>query len=394
MRVPAPQTETLHFGLFISEGTLTQSVSEVIELAPRERSPYGNWETVAFDATSQTWEAASWNQTLSRWENADQEPIPAASVTWQATHVGFPEYYDAAVRKTISLSGDERSETQHEYISRRKFGGYAIMELPLVGDYVVTGGFSNYIKVWNDADFADAFINSVLITGLTILGQTIFSILAAYAFARIEFPGKNILFMLFLMTIFIPFMVILIPNVITVTNISNWSFENIGPIFDDLGKNIFLFKWVGLDATDARWMGNWPGLVVIFWTSTFSIFLLRQFFVQIPTELWDAAQIDGAGHLRFLFQIVVPISRAAIMTTVLFTFISTWNLLEWPIIVTQKSTEWKPIAVALYEFQSDEGALPNLVMSGAMISLLPVIIIYLITQKQFTEGIATTGLKG
>jgi len=142
-----------------------------------------------------------------------------------------------------------------------------------------------------------------------------------------------------------------------------------------------------------RWMDSWPALVVPFLASTFSIFLLRQLFLQIPEDLWDAARIDGAGHMRFLFTIVVPISKAAIVTTIIFTFIGTWNALEWPLLVTF-SDKWRPISYGLYAFTTEAGSDINLLMAASVITLVPVLIIYLIAQRQFTEGIATTGLKG
>jgi len=142
-----------------------------------------------------------------------------------------------------------------------------------------------------------------------------------------------------------------------------------------------------------RWMDSWPALVVPFLASTFSIFLLRQFFLQIPEDLWDAARIDGAGHLRYLWMVVVPISKAAIVTTIIFTFIGTWNALEWPLLVTF-SDKWRPISYGLYAFTTEAGANVNLLMAGSVITLIPVLLLYLVAQRQFTEGIATTGLKG
>jgi|SRR5579859_2470026 len=231
----------------------------------------------------------------------------------------------------------------------------------------------NYQQALVDSNFALYFWNSVRITFLTVIGQTVIAVLAAYGFARINFPGRDVLFYIFLLTIFVPDTILLVPNLVLVTNISH-AFETINP--------------------SLRWINNWPALVVPYLSSTFSIFLLRQFFRQIPDELWDAARIDGAGHLRFLFQIVVPISRPAVLTTVLFSFIGSWNALQWPILVTQDSS-WRPIAVALQQFRSgDQVDQTQLFMAAAMIALLPVLILYLIAQRHFTAGIARTGLKG
>jgi ABC-type glycerol-3-phosphate transport system permease component len=231
----------------------------------------------------------------------------------------------------------------------------------------------NYVTALTESQFGRFFWNSVRIAAIGVTGQTIFSVLAGYAFARMQFPGRDLLFGLFLMTLFIPATVTLVPNLVLVTNISR-AFEAIHP--------------------SLKWMNNWPALVVPYLSSTFSIFLLRQFFRQIPDELWDAARIDGAGHLRFLVQIVVPISRAAVMTTVMLSFISTWSALEWPILVTTDET-WRPISVALQQFRMAEaGNHTNLLMAAAVIALLPVLLLYFVAQKQFTAGIATTGLKG
>lgn len=230
-----------------------------------------------------------------------------------------------------------------------------------------TPQWSNYQTAWTDANFKDYFLNSVIIAAITIAGQVAFCTTAAYAFARMEFPGKNMLFTLLLSTLMIPEAVIWIPNFITVT----W-LGRVGPI---------------------PWINNWPALTVPFMASAFSIFLLRQFFSQIPDELWDAAQIDGAGHLRFLVQVVLPLARPALLTVILFTFIGSWNSLAWPILVTT-TPDWRPISYGLSGFLDEAGARVHLQMAGSVITILPVVILYLFVQKQFTEGIATTGLKG
>jgi ABC-type glycerol-3-phosphate transport system permease component len=165
--------------------------------------------------------------------------------------------------------------------------------------------------------------------------------------------------------------ILLVPNLIIVTRISQ-AFAAINP--------------------SLKWLDNWPALVIPFVANTFSIFLLRQFFKQIPDELWDAARIDGCGHLLFLARVVVPISGAALMTTILFAFIGVWSALEWPILVTS-SEAWRPIAVALTNFRSEGGTKLQLVMAASVISLLPIMILYFFTQRFFTQGISTTGLK-
>ncbi len=230
-----------------------------------------------------------------------------------------------------------------------------------------TPQWGNYVQAWNDANFGQYFWNSIKIALITVSGQVVFSTAAAYAFARIEFPGKNFLFALLLSTLILPEAVTWVPNFITVV----W-LDRITPL---------------------RWFNNWPALTIPFMASAFSILLLRQFFQQIPEELWDSAQIDGAGHMRYLVQVVMPLSRAVLVTVILFNFIGSWNALAWPILVTQ-TPDWRPISYGLLAFLDEAGSLAHLRMAGAVITILPLIVVYFFTQKEFTEGIATTGLKG
>lgn len=140
------------------------------------------------------------------------------------------------------------------------------------------------------------------------------------------------------------------------------------------------------------WLNTLQGLSVPFMGSAFSIFLLRQFFVRIPWDLWDAARIDGAGHLRFLVQIVMPMSKAPILTVTTFAFIAAWNAFLWPLLITTDET-WRPLMVGLWTLVQEAGAETQLFMAGAAITAAPTLILYFLTQKQFTEGISTTGLK-
>jgi len=127
--------------------------------------------------------------------------------------------------------------------------------------------------------------------------------------------------------------------------------------------------------------------------SVFNIFLLRQFFAQIPDELFDAARIDGSGHLRFLFQVVLPLSKAPLMVIMVLTFIGSWNSLAWPLLVTN-TPDWRPISVGMMNFVTEAGQEIHYIMAGAFITIIPILILYFFTQKQFTESIARSGLKG
>lgn len=227
--------------------------------------------------------------------------------------------------------------------------------------------WENYPQAWSEASFSRYFFNSVIITVLIVSGEVVFCTLAAYAFARMEFPGKSFLFTLLLATLMLPEAVTWVPNFITVS----W-LGRVGPI---------------------PWINNWPALTIPFMASTFGIFLLRQFFQQIPNELWDSAQIDGAGHLRYLVQIIAPLSKAPLMTLVLFGFIGAWNALAWPILVTT-TPDWRPISYGLLAFLDEAGSRFHLQMAGSMITMAPILLVYFFTQQQFIEGIATSGLKG
>ncbi len=225
----------------------------------------------------------------------------------------------------------------------------------------------NYLVAWKEANFSEYFLNSIQITLITLAGELTFSVLAAYAFARIRFPGRDILFGVLLSTMMIPAMVLVIPNFLTVT----W-LGRVGPI---------------------KWVNNWPALTIPFMGSVFSIFLLRQFFAQIPDDLFDAAQIDGAGHLQFLWHVVLPLAKAPILVITVLSFIGSWNALAWPLLVTN-NPDWRPIAVGLYQFVDEAGSEVNLQMAGSVITILPILILYFLTQRQFTESIARSGLKG
>jgi len=226
----------------------------------------------------------------------------------------------------------------------------------------------NYKEAWDQANFSKYFLNSVLVTLGTLTGLLFTSILAGYAFGRIDFKGKNLLFGIFLATMMIPESVTLIPNYLLIRG-------NIIPL------------------PGGTWINTYWALTVPFMANAFSIFLLRQFFAQIPDELWDAARIDGCDHLRFLVQIVMPISKAPIMTVLLFGFTASWNAFQWPLLVTTRDT-WRPLMVGLYGFVQEAGPYTHWLMAGAVITIIPILIVYFLTQKQFTQGIATTGLKG
>ncbi len=215
--------------------------------------------------------------------------------------------------------------------------------------------------------------NSVRVTLISVVGSLMVCIPAAYAFARMKFIGRNFIFALFLATMMIPGIVMLIPHLLTVIWLGRLSESIFGPA--------------------GAWFNNWPALTIPFFASVFNIFLLRQFFLQIPNDLWEAARIDGAGHLRFLISVVLPLSKAPIMTIVTLGFIGSWNALMWPLLVTIND-DWRPIALGLSNFvTADTPGDLNLQMAASVITVIPILALYFIAQKQFTEGIAQTGIK-
>lgn len=216
-------------------------------------------------------------------------------------------------------------------------------------------------KSWNIPLLYRYFANTVIVTGAIVLGTIITSVLAAYALANINLPGKNAIFLLILATIMIPNDLTLVPKV------------------------VMMFQW--------DWYNSFQALIVPFLVSVYGIFLLRQFFLQIPRDLFDAAVMDGAGHLRYLFTIVVPLSKPALVTVALLNFIAAWDSFKWPLLIT-RDNNMRVLGVGLQQFMQGEGVRTDLLMAFATLVVLPVVFFYFLTQKQFTEGITRTGIKG
>ncbi len=220
----------------------------------------------------------------------------------------------------------------------------------------------NYIEAWKAQPmFGRYFVNSFYVTIMTVIVEVILSILAAYAFSRMKFVGKSLLFVLLLSTMMVPGEVLLVPNFITLSKL--------------------------------HWVNSYKALIVPWVVSVFAIFLLRQHFLQIPDELQDAAYLDGAGHTRFLFQIMVPLSRPPIATIALLKFIGSWNAFLWPLIVTN-TPNMRTVPIGLMSLMQDEGPQYHVWMAAATLALLPVVGVFLAAQKQFLESVARSGLKG
>jgi multiple sugar transport system permease protein len=221
--------------------------------------------------------------------------------------------------------------------------------------------WANYQQVWHDLPVVRYYVNSAVVSITITAAQLLTASMAAYAFARLRFRGRSTVFALYLGTLIIPSQVTLIPNYLIVREL--------------------------------HWHNTYAGLIAPFVVSVFSTFLLRQFFMTIPTDYEDAARIDGANHWQIYSRIILPLARPALATVVILTFLASWNNFLWPLVVIDSpSLITVPLSVTAYqgEFAIAWGPL----MAAATLSLLPVLIVYVLMQKYVVEGIALTGQGG
>jgi multiple sugar transport system permease protein len=219
----------------------------------------------------------------------------------------------------------------------------------------------NYTDVLQQAPFARWFANTLVVTVVVVLGNLLFCSLAGYAFARIRFVGRELVFVLILATLMVPFQVVIIPTFLIVKTFG---------LIDTLGALVL------------------PNLA-----SAFGIFMLRQFFRTLPIELEEAARIDGASRLGILLKIVLPLSGPALATLAVIMFMWTWNDFLWPLI-TIYSPNNMTLQLGLATFQGAHQTNTNLLMAANVMSMLPVLLLFFLAQRYFVRGIATTGLKG
>jgi multiple sugar transport system permease protein len=239
--------------------------------------------------------------------------------------------------------------------------------VPLGGEALQWGNYPQAIETvgwdsqWGTFLFVRYLANSLIVTAGIMLGVLTTSVLAAYALARLTIPGKNVIFLLILAGVMVPEDLTLVPKVVMMFNL--------------------------------KWYNTYFALIIPFTVSVFGIFLLRQFFMQIPRDLYEAAVLDGMGHLRFLWSIVLPLSRPALITLALMTFIWSWDSFKWPLLVT-RDTNMRVLAVGLQQFMLGEGKEVQLLMAFSALVVAPVVVFYFLAQKYFREGIITSGLKG
>lgn len=221
--------------------------------------------------------------------------------------------------------------------------------------------FANYVGIWHELPFFRLLVNSVVFAGGVTVCSVFFDSLAAYALARLRFPGRTLAFYLVLATLMVPFQVTLVP------------------LFQ------LLFKM--------HWLNTYQGLIVPRATSAFGIFLLRQFFITIPRELEEAAQAEGASEWYIYSRIMLPLAKPALATLAVFYFMTNWNDFLWPLVVTS-TTNMRTLPAGLTLFAGEYVVEHGVLMAGALISLLPLAVAFALAQRYFTQGIATTGLKG
>jgi multiple sugar transport system permease protein len=219
----------------------------------------------------------------------------------------------------------------------------------------------NYELIWKRVPFMTFILNTFKLTLIITSLQILTSSLAAYAFARLRFKGRDVIFLCYIGTIAIPWQVYMVPQFI-------------------------MMRWLGLNDSHLA-------LILLQAFSAFGVFLLRQFFIGIPNELSDAARIDGLGEYGIWWKIVMPLSKPAIATLTIFTFVAVWNDFLGPLIYLS-SEKLKTIQLGLRMFIAQYSAEYSLIMAASIVSLVPVIVVFLALQRFFIEGIATSGVKG
>jgi multiple sugar transport system permease protein len=220
--------------------------------------------------------------------------------------------------------------------------------------------FQHYLDVWDRIPFARLYLNTIIFAGGVTILSLIFDSMTAYALARLQFRGSNVVFIFILVMLMMPFQVTLIP-------------------LYDLLANL-------------GWTDTLHGLIVPRATNAFGIFFLRQFFLSLPKDLEEAARVDGAGEFRIYSRIVMPLAGPALLTLGLFHFMYNWNDLLWPLLINQ-APERQTLPSGLAQFMGQHVVEYGLLMAAAVLALLPVIVFFLLIQRRFVEGVATTGIK-
>jgi sn-glycerol 3-phosphate transport system permease protein len=221
--------------------------------------------------------------------------------------------------------------------------------------------WSSYSAAWNAGHMATYLKNSFIVTIIITVGQLATAILAGYAFAFLEFPFKRILFVVFLATLMVPFEVTIVTNVSTISNLGLYN--------------------------------SYAGLAVPFLATGFGAFLMRQAFLVLPSDLRDAAALDGYGHWRFLTRVAIPLARPAVAALAVFAFLSAWNQYLWPLLITKDDAR-RTVQIGLKQLAGVSIDQINITFAGAVIAVIPLVILLLVFQKQLVRGLTAGAVKG
>jgi multiple sugar transport system permease protein len=228
--------------------------------------------------------------------------------------------------------------------------------------------FSNYVDAWHTAPFGTFFLNSALVTLVVVVSNLVVCSLAGYAFARVPFLGRRAMFVTLMATLMVPFQVTMIPVFLIV----KWFGDHVSP-------------FLGINHLGALMLPNLA--------TAFGIFFLRQFFQTVPVELEEAARVDGTSRIGVLFKIVLPLSMPAMSTLAALTILTSWNDFLWPLIVITNQDQMT-VPLGLSYFQGAHSTNWPLLMAGNVMSLVPMLLVFVVAQKHFVRSVAGTGLKG
>jgi len=221
--------------------------------------------------------------------------------------------------------------------------------------------WSNYPNALTAAPFARFFLNSAIMSLFIVFGHLFTAATAGYAFARLSFPGRDKIFIVFLANLMVPIIVLLIPRFLLVSALG--------------------------------WVDTYMGLIITELVSVWGIFLMRQYFLSIPRELEDAARIDGASEWQIFWKVALPLAKPALATVALFSFVETWKSFLWPLIVTRSMT-MRPVEVGIAAFHSLYFSNWPYQMAAAVVAVIPILALFFLTQRYFVRGIQLAGLKG
>lgn len=227
--------------------------------------------------------------------------------------------------------------------------------------YPVHFEFGNYIVAWNAAPFPRYYLNTIIVAMAVVAARVVIAGMAAYVFAILKFKGRDVLFLLFLATMMIPFQAIVIPTYLIIR--------------------------------DLHWFNTYQAMIVPRMIDAFSIFLLRQAFIAVPRDYLDAAKLDGCSHWDTLWRVVMPLSRPTVLTMAVFTFLFVWNDFLWPFLVANDQ-DMRLIQAGLQAFSGRYLVEWTYMMAGTVTATIPPIVIFLLAQKQFISGLSRGGLKG